>query len=230
MCYIPKISAPDTPSYQSNKQTVNSQLLYAVTISAHIVATRSCESSTQKSKHPFYINKHLFGKLGGRNTDAIGVTVEEHTLALSLGSLSGLNPVADTRTVPHSLEEASPSGVGLSAVVVTHDLLDGLASLVGIVEGDSADVVVENMGLNDAVEDVTTDETEITVNSGTGSTDEVPRLGLVVRESRVGVLEVSDGNCWQLLVLVSSFQFFFGSTYPASDSPRDKEFHTILGG
>lgn len=104
--------------------------------------------------------------------------------------------MADTGAGEESLEESRPASVGLRAVVRAHDLLDGLAGLVGVVEGDGADVVVKDVGLNDTVQDVTTNKAEVTVNGGSGSTGEVPHLGLVVRESGVGVLEVSDGNCW----------------------------------
>lgn len=135
------------------------------------------------------------GNLGGRNTDAVGVTEEENTLALTLGTLGGLDPLASAGRGPHGLEEADPAGVGLSAVVVAHDGLDGLAGLVGVVEGDVADIVVQDVGLDDAVEDVTTDKAKVTVDSGSGATGKVPHLGLVVGEGGVSVLQVGDGNC-----------------------------------
>lgn len=115
-------------------------------------------------------------------------------LALALGALGGLNPLAGASAGPEGLEETSPAGVGLAAVVRSHDLLDGLAGLIGVVEGDGADIVVKNMGFNDAMEDVATDEAKVTINGSSSSTGEVPRLGLVVGEGGVGVLEESDGN------------------------------------
>ena len=139
--------------------------------------------------------KHaLFRKLGRGNSNAVGVTVEKHSGAFALGTLGGLNPVAHTGTSPESLEESGPSGVGLGTVVRAHDLLDGLARLIGVVEGDGADIVVENVSLNDTVEDVTTDEAEITVDGGSGTASEVPDIRLVVRKGGVGVLEVGDGD------------------------------------
>lgn len=133
--------------------------------------------------------------LGRRNTDAVGVTVEHNTLALASGTLSGLNPVADTGSGPHGLEETSPAGVSLGAVVVAHDALDGIAGLVGVVEGDVADVVVQHVGLDDTVEDVAADKAEVAVNGGGSTAGEVPHFGLVVREGRVGVLEEGNGDC-----------------------------------
>jgi hypothetical protein len=80
--------------------------------------------------------------------------------------------------------------------VLAHDRLDGLGGLIGMVEGDGGDVVVEDVGLDDAVEDLTTNEAELAVNGSGGATGEVPGLAGVVREGRVGVLEVGDGDCW----------------------------------
>ena len=141
-----------------------------------------------------YDRHALFFKLGRRNSNAVRVTVEEHSGALTLGALSGLNPVAHTGTSPESLEESGPASVGFGPVVRSHDLLDGLAGLIGVVEGDGADIVVENVGLNDTVEDVTADEAEVTVDGGGGTAGEVPDIRLVVREGGIGVLEVGDGD------------------------------------
>ncbi len=53
--------------------------------------------------------------------------------------------------------------------MATHNLLDGLARLIGIVEGDGADVVVEDMGFDDSVQQLTSDETELPVNCRSSS-------------------------------------------------------------
>jgi hypothetical protein len=135
------------------------------------------------------------GNLGRGKTDAVGVTEEQDTLALALGAVGGLNPLASAGRGPHGLEEASPAGVGLGAVVVAHDGLDGLAGLVGVVEGDVADIVVQDVGLDDAVEDVTADEAEVTVDGGSGAAGKAPHLGLVVGEGGVGVLQEGNGDC-----------------------------------
>jgi hypothetical protein len=164
------------------------------------------ESGTQsqnrnQNKHATNPTKHqkthllsLGSHLGRRNTDTVGVTVEEHTLALTSGALGRLDEVADTGGGPEGLEEASPAGVSFGAVVVAHDFLDGVAGLVGVVEGDVADVVVQHVGLNDAVEDVAADEAEVTVDGCSGATSEVPDFGLVVGEGGIGVLEEGDGD------------------------------------
>lgn len=76
-----------------------------------------------------------------------------------------------------------------------HDWLDGLGSFVSVVEGDGADVVVQNVGLDDAVEEMTADETEFTVDRCCGTTGEGPGVGVVVRKRGVGVLKVGNGDC-----------------------------------
>lgn len=78
--------------------------------------------------------------------------------------------------------------------MLTHDWLDGLGCLVGMVERNGADVVVKNVGLDDTVEKSAADEAKFTVDGCCGTTDVVPALTRVMRESWVGVLEVGDGN------------------------------------
>ena len=82
--------------------------------------------------------------------------------------------------------------MGFGAVVGAHDLLDGFAGFVSVVEGDGADIVVENVGFDDSVEDVAADETEIAINGCCGTTGEVPHFWRVVGETRVSVLKVCD--------------------------------------
>lgn len=78
--------------------------------------------------------------------------------------------------------------------MLAHDWLDSLGGFVGVVEGDGADVVVEDVGLNDAVEESAANETEFAVNGCGRTTNVVPRSSRVVGKSWVGVLEVGDGN------------------------------------
>ena len=63
-----------------------------------------------------------------------------------------------------------------------------------MVEGNSGDVVVQNVGFNDAVEEVATNEAELAVNGGCGAASKGPGLGIVVRKGRVGVLKECDGD------------------------------------
>lgn len=50
------------------------------------------------------------------------------------------------------------------------------------------------MRLDDTVEEMAADETELAINSRCGTLDEGPLLAGVVRQGRVGVLEESDGD------------------------------------
>lgn len=124
-------------------------------------------------------------------------------MALTGSILHRLNPLAGTGTGPHGLEETSPASLGLGAVVGAHDALDGIGGLIGVVEGDVADIVVQDVGLNDTVEDVAADETEVTIDGGSGATGEVPDLGLVVGEGGVSVLEEGNGDYMNVRMLIS---------------------------
>jgi len=78
--------------------------------------------------------------------------------------------------------------------VDAHDGLDGLGSLVGLVEGNGADVVVQNVGLDDAVEELTADKSKFAIDSRGGATDVGPGLASVMWERWVGVLKIGDSN------------------------------------
>lgn len=95
---------------------------------------------------------------------------------------------------PQTLEETERTALDVRAVVATHDWLDGLGSFIGVVEGDGADIVVENVGFNDAVEESAANEAELAVNCGGGSTNIGPASSGVVGKRRVGMLEVGDCN------------------------------------
>jgi hypothetical protein len=80
--------------------------------------------------------------------------------------------------------------------VLAHYGLDGLGGLVSVVERDGADVVVQDVRLDDAVEQLTPDEAELAVDGGGGAADEVPLIRRVVRQRGVGVLEEGDADYW----------------------------------
>jgi hypothetical protein len=54
--------------------------------------------------------------------------------------------------------------------------------------------VVEDVGLDDAVEEGATDETKFTIDCGSSSASICPGLCVIVGKGRIGVLEVGDGN------------------------------------
>lgn len=61
--------------------------------------------------------------------------------------------------------------------------------------------MVNDVGLNDAVEHMAANEAEIAVNCSKGTLDEGPGVGLVVRQILVGVMQVGDSNCRGLSVM-----------------------------
>lgn len=79
--------------------------------------------------------------------------------------------------------------------MAAHDRLDGLGGLVSVVEWDAADVVVQNVSFDDAVEEPAADEAELTVDGRSSTLDKGPLLPSVMGKGWVGVLEESDGNC-----------------------------------
>lgn len=132
----------------------------------------------------------------GRGLDAKTVSVSEkkNGLSLTLGRLARLNPLTPPVGLPESAQETQRTSLGVCTIMFSHDLLDGLGGFVCVVEGDGADVVVEDVGFDDAVEKLAADETEFTVDGSGGATGEVPGFGLVVGEGWIGVLEEGDGN------------------------------------
>ena len=79
--------------------------------------------------------------------------------------------------------------------MTAHDRFDGFGGLVGVVEGDGADVVVEDMGFDDTVQELAADEAEFAINGCGCATGVVPACGSVMRKTGIGVLEEGDGNC-----------------------------------
>lgn len=55
--------------------------------------------------------------------------------------------------------------------------------------------MVNDVVLDDAVEQVAADETELAVYGGQGAFDVGPVFGVVVGDVHVGVVQVGDGNC-----------------------------------
>ena len=127
-----------------------------------------------------------------RQTEAVPVPVEQNTFVLTLSTIHGLDPLACSEAGPHALEEAQCTTLGVAAIMFAHDWLDGLGGLVGMVEWDRADIVMQDVGLDNAVEQLTADEAELAVNGRCSATCIGPGGGSVVRKRWVGVLEKSD--------------------------------------
>lgn len=115
-------------------------------------------------------------------------------LARSLSLGRRLDPLTHPCGLVQGLDESDGAIRDISAIVAAHDGLDGLGGLVRVVEGDGGHIVMQDVGLNDAVEEPAADEAELAIN-GCGSTlDEGPLLAGVMRKGRVGVLEICNAN------------------------------------
>lgn len=64
-----------------------------------------------------------------------------------------------------------------------------------MVERNCGDVVMKDVRLDDAVEDVSADEAKLAIDCRSGPACEVPGLALVVWEGRICVLQEGDRNC-----------------------------------
>jgi hypothetical protein len=135
-----------------------------------------------------------------RRTKAVPVPEEQDALAFASSALAGFDPIAPTRACVHRLEEAEWATLGVAAVVSAHHGFDGLGRFVGVVERDGGDVVVEDVGLDDAVEELAADEAEFAVDGCSGTAGVCPGFGCVMGEGRVGVLEEGDGDYSFMLV------------------------------
>ena len=78
-------------------------------------------------------------------------------------------------------------------VMFSHDGLDRFGSFVSMIEGDSGDVMVEDMHVGDTMHDSVREEGDVAVDGGGGATGKGPGFGFVVWKGGIGVLEV--GNC-----------------------------------
>jgi hypothetical protein len=64
----------------------------------------------------------------------------------------------------------------------------------GMVERNCADVVMEHVSLDNAMEELTTNKSKFTINCRSGATNIVPRCTSVVGKSWISMLEVGDRN------------------------------------
>lgn len=88
-----------------------------------------------------------------------------------------------------------------------HNWLDSIGCLISVVKWDGGNVVVKNVGLDDAVKEGTANETEFAVDGSSCPTDVIPALTSVVRKSWISVLEEGDSN-YKLLVDVPTLLYF----------------------
>lgn len=130
----------------------------------------------------------------------------------SLLALSRNNKLAGRERLPEVGEEVGP----LLNVLVAKQGGNSPGSLLAVVERNATDMilaighnsgqfeinlrehVVNNVVLDDAVEDVATNEAKLAINSGKSTLDKRPGVRIVVRSLWVGVVQVGDGNCGEV--------------------------------
>ena len=78
--------------------------------------------------------------------------------------------------------------------MTAHDWLDGFGGFVGVVEGNGADIVVQDVGFDDAVQKIAADEAKFAVNGCSSSTNIVPTARSVMGKRWIGVLQISNRN------------------------------------
>jgi hypothetical protein len=78
--------------------------------------------------------------------------------------------------------------------VTSHNWLNSLSGLIRVIERNRADVVVEHVSLDNAMEKLATDKSEFAINCRSGATNIVPRCASVMGKGWICVLEVGDRN------------------------------------
>lgn len=115
------------------------------------------------------------------NSHAIAVAEEQHTCFLALCTFVGLHPLTSTYTCPHALQEAEAATPCIAAIVLPHDGLNRLGCFISVVKRDRADIVVKDMGLNDAVKEGSTDESEFPIDCCSSTSSVGPSCRCVMR-------------------------------------------------
>ena len=140
------------------------------------------------------LKNHLLRHLQWLDSKPIAIPVEDDIFPQPLGTLAFLDPLAPSRTRPQAFQKSKRTALGIGQVVCAHDPFDGLCSFLGVVEWDDRDVVVENVGLDDAVEQGTADETEVAVDGRCSAGGESPCFRSIVGNGWVCMLQVRDSN------------------------------------
>ena len=125
---------------------------YSLTLAQRPNRHRRAQSYSRPC-HPTLAHCELFFRqLRWRNAESVLVAEEHDALALALSTDAGFDPLAMARASPQGADEANGATFGVGTVMLAHNWLDGLGGFVGVVEGDGADVVMKDVGLDNSVE------------------------------------------------------------------------------
>lgn len=78
--------------------------------------------------------------------------------------------------------------------MLPHDRLDGFRRLICVIEWDCGNIVMKNVGFDNAVEKLAANKTKFAIYRSSSTTGVGPGMGLIMRERRIGMLEVGDGD------------------------------------
>ena len=153
------------------------------------------------------------------------VAVEVHAFGHAFGALNRLDPLTHGGSSPDGTNEAKHASLDVGAVVLTQHRLDRFGRFVGVVPRHACKIVVDDMGLDDAMHEVSSDKAKFTVDGGSRAAGVGPGGWIIVGKSRVGMLQICDPDftiCQQVETLDTSTR----KTYQASYSPKDTAHRT----
>lgn len=137
----------------------------------------------------------VLGHLHGSHSKLVTISIEQDVLAQSFRSLTSLNPLAPSRTIPKGFQETKWSIFGVGQVVLAHNGLNSFSGFIGMVERNRGYVVMEDMSLDYTVEKRSTYKSKFTVYCRCGSSSESPGFVTIMRDGWIGVLKVGNSNC-----------------------------------
>ncbi len=106
----------------------------------------------------------------------------------ALSTFCGLHPLTVGMRNPDGTEEAPNAIFRIGAIMLPHDGFDGLGGFVAMPKGHFRKVVVHDVRLDNAMHEVSTNETKFAVDRGSSSSCEGPRRSVVVGQGRVSML------------------------------------------
>ena len=124
----------------------------------------------------------------------ISIPVENDILLQPLSTLAFFDPLTPPRARPQTSQEPNSAVLGVGPVMSAHYHFDGFRGFLGVIKWDDRDVMVEDVSFDDAMEQRTTYESEITVNGCCSSCSKSPGTGSIMCNGRVRVLQIRDCN------------------------------------
>jgi len=88
--------------------------------------------------------------------------------------------------------QSKRDGSGVKVIMLSEDLFDVASGFLGVVVGHGGEEVVSNLGIGNVVMQVVDQGTIVTIDSKSSTALEVPDTFTIMRQDRVGVLEISD--------------------------------------